>query len=307
MMNNLKSVMKLNLNDYLNPEKKEQFLIDLLFSMKEHGFVIFDNHMISHELLDNAYRIQKQLFELPLERKMELKGEFGQRGYTPFKTEHAKGNKNLDLKEFWHIGRENIYTKNIWPEESELPEFKEIFLKIFNELDNAGNIILDALSEGFKLNKTYFRDMASNGNSIMRLLHYPPLNENEDKNCIRAAAHTDINLITLLVSGTTSGLELLDNEKKWIPVECDKNSLIVNTGDVLNRMTNYIFRSTVHRVINPKNEENVSRYSMPFFVHPKDETLLNEIPIFKGMGKKPKLITAGEYLHQRLKEIGLKK
>ena len=275
------------------------------------GFIILKDHGVSHDLLENAYELSRRFFDLPLEEKMQYAaGVDGQRGYTPFGTEHAKDSKHPDLKEFWHVGREfdaasplaDIYPANVWPERPE--GFRDTFLGLYNELEEAGMVMLEALAPSLDVERDYFRRMATDGNSILRLLHYPPVPDDADPNCIRAAAHEDINLITILVAANGAGLELLDRDGNWLPIETDPENLIVDAGDMLARATNDVIPATTHRVVNPSGP-NVSRYSMPFFMHPHPEAVITCLESCKGDGAKYPDITADAFLKQRLKEIGL--
>jgi isopenicillin N synthase-like dioxygenase len=312
---NTRKVPALSLKNYTEgtPKQRGQFVKDLYSAFLEYGFVVLKNHSVDEALLNKAYSLSKTFFESPVseKKKYHIPGGGGQRGYTPFGQEHAKGVSVKDLKEFWHVGRElpkghkytNVYPANVWPEM--IPEFKDVYLKIYEELDQAGAAILAALAEALKLPKGFFDNMMQDGNSILRLLHYPPIPEGVDPRCIRAAAHEDINLITILVSATAAGLELKDKNGEWLAIESDPNNLIVNIGDMLSRITNNVLPSTTHRVVNPNNGKNESRYSAPYFIHPKSEIVLSCLDSCKGDGAKYPDITAGEFLNQRLKEIGL--
>lgn len=309
-------VPTLSLRDYSDsdPFTRATFIDDLFSGIKHYGFIILKDHPISVELLDKAYQQTELLFNLPLEIKNSYISEIAgnQRGYTPFGKEHAKNNPVHDLKEFWHVGRilsqghkyENEYPENIWP--VELSEFRETMTKIYTELDEVGRILLEALTLPLELEKDYFTKMIKDGNSILRLLHYPPLSPDVDPRCVRAAAHEDINLITILVAATASGLELLDRDGKWLPIETEKNNLIVDAGDMLARITNEIIPATTHRVVNPQDGQNGHRYSMPYFIHPNPEAYLTCIDSCKGDGAKYPPIRAQDFLMQRLYEIGLK-
>lgn len=311
-------VPTLSLNTYItgNEEDKKAFTEALFSGLKYYGFIILKDHPVSEDLLDKAYEQSQKLFELPLEKKLSYTSDVdgNQRGYTPFGKEHAKGNSAPDLKEFWHVGRElpeghkyeEQYPDNIWPSDT-IPEFKDTFNKLYKALDNVGDIMLEALTPALDLEKDFFKNMTKDGNSILRLLHYPPLAEGTDPKCVRAAAHEDINLITILVAATTSGLELLDRDGKWLPVETDKNNLIVDAGDMLSRITNDVIPSTTHRVVNPQDGQNNHRYSMPYFIHPNPEAMLTCLDSCKGDGAKYSDILAQDFLMQRLKEIGLTK
>lgn len=309
-------VLELSLKDYISgsPEEKQKFIDDLFFGLKDSGFIILKDHPIHENLLKDAYRLSEQLFDLDQSTKQSYVygGGGGVRGYTPFGTEHAKDSPAPDLKEFWHVGRplktehplSRTYPPNIWP--TQLPEFETVFTDFYNKLDDVGLIMLEALTGPLGLEKDYFTKLTKDGNSILRLLHYPPIAEGTDPNCVRAAAHEDINLITILVSASTSGLELLDRQGRWLAVETDRNNLIIDAGDMLARITNDVIPSTTHRVVNPQDGKNVSRYSMPYFMHPHPEALLTCIESCKGeTGPKYPDILSEDFLMQRLREIGL--
>lgn len=310
-------VPTLSLEKYISGTDSDRAeFIDALFNgLKYYGFIILKDHPVSTDLLDAAYEQSQQLFKLPLDKKQNYISPVNgnQRGYTPFGKEHAKGNPAPDLKEFWHVGRnlakghkyETEYPENIWPQE--LPKFQDTFQKLYTALDSVGDIMLEALTGPLEVEKDFFKKMTKDGNSILRLLHYPPLAEGTDPKCVRAAAHEDINLITILVAATTSGLELLDRDGKWLPVETDKNNLIVDAGDMLARITNDMIPSTTHRVVNPDDGKNSSRYSMPYFIHPNPEAMLTCLESCKGDGAKYPDILAQEFLMERLREIGLTK
>lgn len=294
-----------------SPHERRDFIDALMEGFQYFGFIILKDHAVSRDLLRRAYSQSKAFFDLPVEEKRRyLTSADGQRGYTPFGKEHAKTSTVGDLKEFWHVGREfapgsplgDIYPPNVWPERP--AEFRATFLALYNALEEAGFAMLEALAPSLGVADDYFRQMATNGNSILRLLHYPPIPANADQNAVRAAAHEDINVITILVAAEGGGLELLDREGKWLAVETDPDNLIVDAGDMLARATNDVIPATTHRVVNPKGP-NVSRYSMPFFMHPHSDAVLECIPSCKGAGAKYPPITADAFLKQRLKEIGL--
>jgi len=278
---------------------------------KYFGFIILKDHGVSRDLLAQAYKLSEAFFAQPAEEKKKYAaGVDGQRGYTPFGTEHAKDSKHPDLKEFWHVGREfdgasplaDVYPANVWPDTP--ADFRKTFLELYGALEEAGMVMLEALAPSLDVERDYFRNMATDGNSILRLLHYPPIPDGADPNAIRAAAHEDINLITILVAANGGGLELLDREGKWLPVETDADNLIVDAGDMLARACNDVIPATTHRVVNPDGP-NVSRYSMPFFMHPHPDARLTCLESCKGDGAKYPDISADAFLKQRLKEIGL--
>ncbi len=278
--------------------------------LRQYGFIILKDHDVPTDLLQHAYDLSARFFARPEDEKMTYFREDGQRGYTPIGREHAKDSDHPDLKEFWHVGREfsedstlaKLYPANKWP--SDPSGFRETFLELFDALEAAGLTLLEGLAPSLDVEKTYFRDMALNGNSILRLLHYPPIPDTADPNCLRAAAHEDINLITILVAANGSGLELLDRDGKWLPVETDPKNLIVDAGDMLARICNDTIPATTHRVVNPSGP-NVSRYSMPFFMHPRADAMLSCLESCKGQGAKYPDIMADDLLKQRLQEIGL--
>lgn len=291
--------------------ERRRFEAALYEGFQYFGFIILKDHGVSRDLLKKAYRLSEEFFELPRADKMNYSaGVDGQRGYTPFGTEHAKDSRHPDLKEFWHVGREfdgasplsAVYPANVWPDRP--AGFRDTFLDLYRALEEAGMEMLEALAPSLDVERDYFRRMATDGNSILRLLHYPPIPDDADPNCIRAAAHEDINLITILVAANGAGLELLTREGEWLPVETDADNLIVDAGDMLARATNDVIPATTHRVVNPSGP-NVSRYSMPFFMHPHPDAVLTCIESCKGDGAKYPDITADAFLKQRLKEIGL--
>jgi isopenicillin N synthase-like dioxygenase len=298
------------------PAQKEKFVQDLYQGLLEYGFIILKDHDVPQSLLKQAYEVLQKFYALPVEKKRSYISEKGggQRGYTAFGTEHAKDSPVMDLKEFWHVGREvpenhpfaKYYPKNIWPDDT-VPEFKTIFDQLYSQLELAGIQMMEALTGPLKVDKNFFRGMVSEGNSILRLLHYPPIPEGTDPRCVRAAAHEDINFITILPAATQSGLQLKDRDGSWLDIESDFGTLIVDAGDMLARLTNDVIPSTTHRVINPQDGTNTSRYSMPFFMHPHPESNLSCLASCKGDKAKYPDITAHAFLMQRLKEIGLTK
>lgn len=312
----MRKVPELSLKDYTHGSDtvKLQFVDKLFEGLKEYGFVILKDHPIQVDLLRKAYALSEQLFALPdpVKESYISKAGGGQRGYTPFGKEHAKNSSLPDLKEFWHVGRDlgeahklkKFFPDNIWPDA--LPEFEPIFKKMFQALDDTGRIMLQALTIPLEVDREYFQRMTETGSSVLRMLHYPPIPTGVTPGAVRAAAHEDINLITLLVSASSSGLELLTRDGEWLPVEASPDSIIVDSGDMLARITNEVIPATTHRVVNPKGP-NVSRYSMPFFLHPNPDAMLSCIPSCRGDGEKYPPILANDFLMERLKEIGLTK
>ena len=284
-------------------------------SFEEYGFAIIGDHGIPDELIHRAEEKAKAFFALPeeIKRKYHIEGGGGARGYTPFGIETAKGATAFDLKEFWHVGRElppghrfrDHMPDNIWP--SEIESFRDTFQQLFAMFDSTGLKILCAIARYLNIDEDYFIDTVRDGNSVMRLLHYPPI-EGEPGNNVRAGAHEDINTITLLIGAEEAGLELLTKDGRWIPVSPKPGELVVNIGDMLQRLTNGVLRSTTHRVANPPPERRGrSRYSMPFFLHFRSDFLIEALPGTVPPGEEPKWppMTANDYLQERLREIKL--
>ena len=290
-------------------DARRRFEADLLRGLQRFGFVILRDHAVPVALLDEAYDLVRQLFARDVADKLAQRG--GLRGYTPFGTEHAKDSRFPDLKEFWQIGRQppppgvpvtEDLPANVWPRD--WPRFREVFSALYDGLDATGRTLLAALAPGLGLAPDWFDAKVRDGNSILRLIHYPPIPADADPNCVRSAAHEDINFLTILVAARGAGLELLDRDGQWLPVETEPRNLIVDSGDMLARLTNGVIPATTHRVVNPSGP-NVSRYSMPFFMHPTSATSLACLPSCVGTGARHPPITAGEFLEQRLREIGL--
>jgi len=281
------------------------------------GFVGVVNHGISKELVDAYYKASKDFFSLPrpLKKKYEIAGLAGQRGYTSFGKEHAKQSDVADLKEFFQTGQfvegadviKEEYPDNIAVEE--VPEFYECGKHLYKAFEQSGAHLLRAIANYLDLGENYFEDKIHNGNSILRTIHYPPITE-EPRTAIRAEQHEDINLITLLVGASAGGLQLLNTAGEWLDIVPEEDEIVINVGDMLQRLTNNYLKSTTHRVINPPKEQwHVPRLSMPFFLHPRSEMDLTclESCVSEERTLQYEPITAGGYLDQRLREIGLKK
>ena len=315
-------IPSLDLADFTgsDPEKKKKFVADLGAAYHSIGFVAIRNHYLSDELSNRLYAIIKKFFAQPddVKKKYENPELAGQRGYIGKGKEHAKGRNTGDLKEFYHVGQEVLdndpikkeYPDNIFP--AELPEFKEIALEVYRRLEKTGVQMLRAIAIYLDLPENYFDAKVKHGNSILRPIHYFPI-ENPDAvpaDAVRAAEHGDINLITLLMGASADGLQVLRRDGKWIPITALPDQLVVNVGDMLERLTNKKLKSTIHRVVNPpRHLMNTPRYSIPFFMHPRSEMDLTALPSCVD-AQHPKLwdnITAGGFLDQRLREIGLKK
>ncbi|OOQ58508.1 isopenicillin N synthase family dioxygenase [Mucilaginibacter pedocola] len=316
------NIPRLDLNTYVNgsAEERKQFSDAIGSAFNETGFVTITNHGLSKELMDKLYEQVKALFALPeaTKQQYEIPELAGQRGYTGKNKETAKGFKVPDLKEFWQIGQidpEETASKEDYPDNmtvAELPEFNSTTEEVYQKLEAAGKHLLRAIAVYLELPENYFDDKVEHGNSILRTLHYFPIEDPDSlpDDAVRAGAHEDINLITLLIGASADGLELLTRENKWFPVTAFGEDLVVNVGDMLQRLTNNKLKSTTHRVVNPPRElMKNSRFSVPFFLHPKSDMDLTSLPSTID-AEHPKVysdMTAGEYLDERLREIGLKK
>lgn len=314
------SVPTLDLADFNSADKKQKFVADLGAAYTNIGFVAIRNHFLTQSIQDELYTSTKKFFSLPdeVKKKYEISGLAGQRGYTGKGKEHAKGRNTGDLKEFYHVGQEldddelkkEGYPPNFWP--SEVPEFKAAAVNAFVALEKTGTLMLRAIALFLNLPEHYFDDRIRNGNSILRPIHYFPIEDpaSVPADAVRAAEHGDINLITLLMGASASGLQVLRRDGEWIPITALPDQLVVNVGDMLERHTNKKLKSTIHRVVNPPvHLMNTPRYSIPFFMHPRSEMDLTCLTNCID-AQHPKLfddITAGEFLNQRLAEIGLKK
>ena len=308
----LDSIASVSLNDA--DRDPQAFSNKLGRSFEEYGFAVLADHGIPDELIHRAEEKAKAFFALPEEvkRKYAL-GQGGARGYTPFGIETAKGHKAHDLKEFWHVGRElpeghrftDVMPPNVWPEE--VPGFRETFLELYETFDRTGLKVLSAIARYLGVDEDYFADTVRDGNSVMRLLHYPPQSEPTGEH-IRAGAHEDINTITLLLGAEEAGLELLTKDGRWIPVSPKPGELVINIGDMLQRLTNGKLRSTSHRVVNPSPDRaSHARYSMPFFLHFRPDFMIEALPGTVADGEEPKWppISSHDYLLERLREIKL--
>ena len=292
------------------------FVVELGAAYREWGFAGIRGHGIPQDVIDGAYDAFTAFFALPedVKKQYHVPGGGGARGYTPFGVETAKDSKYFDLKEFWHVGREvrdekyaEAMPANVWP--SEVPEFRARALALYDALDGLGSRMLSALALGLDLPEDYFADKTNNGNSILRPIHYPPITTDDVPN-VRAGAHEDINLITLLVGASAEGLQVLSRKGEWVPYTADADTIVVNIGDMLQRLTNHVLPSTTHRVVNPPGEKaRQPRYSTPFFLHPNPDFLIDLLPncvSADNPSRYPEPITAQGYLDERLREIKLK-
>lgn len=312
------AIPTVDLADFLSgdAQKKKNFVAALGKAYEEVGFVGVKNHGLTDDLIEDLYSYVQQFFSLPLTQKKQYEKEelAGQRGYTSFGKEHAKGSDAPDLKEFYQYGQvprdnfnEEEYPPNV--EVDEVIGFNKTFENAYRSFEKSGKAMLQAIALYLGLNEFYFDDYVHNGNSILRAIHYPPITS-EPKSAIRAEQHEDINLITLLIGASADGLEILNNNNEWVPVTSLPEQIVVNVGDMLQRLTNNKLKSTTHRVVNPKREFwHTSRFSIPFFLHPKSSMSLECLAscVDENHPKKYEDATAGEYLDERLREIGLKK
>ena len=310
------SIPVVDLAEFLSGDqsKKKAFVAELGKAYEEVGFVAVKNHGIPDDLINDLYRHVQQFFSLPADekKKYEVPGLAGQRGYTSFGKEHAKGSDAPDLKEFFQYGQEVQGSDDQYPANVRVDEvagFNETFRKAYRAFEKSGKALLQAIAIYLGLDEHYFDDHIEAGNSILRAIHYPPITS-EPKSSIRAEQHEDINLITLLVGASADGLQILTKQGEWVGVTSLPEQIVVNVGDMLQRFTNNRLKSTTHRVVNPAREFwHTSRFSIPFFLHPKSEMSLACLDscITADRPKAYEDITAGEYLDERLREIGLKK
>lgn len=286
-------------------------------SFGEYGFAVVRDHGIPQALIDRAEAVSKAFFALPddVKRAYKIEGGGGARGYTPFGTEKAKDAEVFDLKEFWHVGRDlpdghplgEYMAPNVWP--AEIADFRETMSALYAAFEATGARVLEAIALHLGRPRDFFAGSIADGNSVMRLLHYPPLGPGAPEGAIRAAAHGDINTITLLLGAEEAGLELLTKQGEWLPIPAAEGALVINVGDMLERQTNGKLRSTTHRVVNPRGEAaKRARYSMPFFLHFRPDFLIEPLPECiddSAANPPPPPISAHDFLMQRLREINL--
>lgn len=312
------SIPTVDLSDYASGDAgaRDRFVRTLGGGLREFGFLNVEGHGIDQPLIRRVYDLWKRFFEMEVEEKRRYTGaQGGARGYTAFGIEHAKDNPHPDLKEFWHVGQEERegrelppdYPPNVWPQE--VPELREPTVRLYRRLEDVAADLLRALADSFELPRETFAGMMDFGNSLLRIIHYPVVPQGVEPGSVRAAAHEDINLITLLCESTDSGLEILSRDGEWLPVSTGPGQIVVDAGDMLSRVTNEVVPATTHRVVNPPDGSGRERYSMPFFVHPYSDCDLTILPRFVSADRPPKYppITAGQFLEERLREIGLKK
>ncbi|MBD8527991.1 isopenicillin N synthase family dioxygenase [Pseudomarimonas arenosa] len=292
------------------------FVAELGAAYREWGFCGIRNHGIPQATIDAAYEAFKAFFSLPddVKRAYNVPGSGGARGYTPFGIETAKDSRYPDLKEFWHVGREiprdskyaEVMPENLWP--TEVAGFRDAAYGLYQALDQLGSRVLSALALHIDLPQDYFADKTNFGNSILRPIHYPPITAPDIPN-VRAGAHEDINLITLLVGASAAGLEVLSRKGEWVPFTASEDTIVVNIGDMLQRLTNHVYPSTTHRVVNPPGEQaRKPRYSTPFFLHPNPDFMIETLPqciSADNPNRYPTPISSHEYLLERLREIKL--
>lgn len=295
---------------------RANFVAELGRAYREYGFCGISGHGIPSSLIDGAYDAFQRFFALPdeVKRRYHIKGGGGARGYTPFMVETAKDSQYPDLKEFWHVGREiprdsqyaEVMPENLWPEE--VSDFRELGYGLYQALDNLGTRVLRALALHIDLPESYFEDKTNFGNSILRPIHYPPITQAEVPN-VRAGAHEDINFITLLVGASAEGLQVLTRQGEWLPITTQGDAIVVNIGDMLQRLTNHVYPSTTHRVVNPPGEKaRQPRFSVPFFLHPNPDFMIDVLPqcvSAENPSRYPQPISAHDYLLERLREIRL--
>jgi isopenicillin N synthase-like dioxygenase len=316
----MQQIPSVDLRDFLSddPARKQKFVNEIGKAYEDIGFVALKGHFLDDKLVEDLYAEVRNFFNLPLETKAkyEIPGIGGQRGYVSFGKEHAKGRSAGDLKEFWHFGQyvsegskyANEYPDNV--EVAELPHFNEVGKEAYRMLEKTGVYVLRALALYIGLEELYFDNYIKDGNSILRPIHYPPITDEPKDGAVRAAAHGDINLITLLMGAQGKGLQVQNHNGDWIDAMAQPDELMINVGDMLSRHTNNKLKSTIHQVVNPPRELwGTSRFSIPFFMHPVSDMPLNclEKCIDADHPKAFDDITAGAYLDERLVELGLKK
>lgn len=308
----IRAVPELSLTEFNmgSPQARAAFSAELMRGLQDYGFVVLRDHGVPISLLDEAYAATEAVFALPEATKRAYAR--GMRGYTPFGVEHAKDSGKPDLKEFWQVGHSpaaagagvDVFEDNVWP--AEVPQFQNTISELFDHLNDTGMVVLQALAPELGLTTHWFDDKVRWGTSLLRILHYPPVTADTPVGAVRSAAHEDINFLTLMPAARGAGLELLDRDGSWLPIQADPSTLIVDSGDMMARLTNGVVPATTHRVVNPKGP-NVSRYSMPFFMHPTLATLLDVLPSCRSHAPVPPPITAGALLDERLRAIGLRK
>jgi isopenicillin N synthase-like dioxygenase len=315
---NEQTIPVVDLTDYrAGGDRRARFVDTVGRSLADIGFFAVDHHDVPAELIERAYRAAQAFFRLPAEVKARyhLDGAHGQRGYTPYGREHARDQRVADLKEFYQVGRVDVgddhpvharYGANLWPTDL-VPEFAPTMSELYRRLDALGATLLEACALYIDERPETFRDMVTDSDTIVRVLHYPPIPDDADPASVRAAAHEDINLITLLSGATSEGLELLQRDGSWLPIRAGHDQIVVDSGDMLQNLTNGFYKSTTHRVVNPTHSRE-ERFSMPCFVHPRKEVDLTPLPSCvdrTGGERRYHAITAGDYLDRRLREIGL--
>ncbi|WP_353085133.1 2-oxoglutarate and iron-dependent oxygenase domain-containing protein [Flavobacterium sp.] len=314
----MQQIPSVDLRDFLSddPARKQKFVNEIGRAYEDIGFVALKGHFLNDQLVEDLYSEVRNFFTLPLETKAkyEIPGIGGQRGYISFGKEHAKGRSAGDLKEFWHFGQyvtadskyANEYPENVTV--SELPNFNSTGKEAYKQLEKTGIYVLRALAIHIGLDEFYFDKFIEEGNSILRPIHYPPITDEPKDGAVRAAAHGDINLITLLMGAQGKGLQVQNHSGEWLDAIAQPDELMINVGDMLSRHTNNKLKSTIHQVVNPPRELwGTSRYSIPFFMHPVSDMNLNCLPecIDENNPKQFEDITAGDYLNERLVELGL--
>jgi isopenicillin N synthase-like dioxygenase len=314
-----RAIPVVDLSKFVNGSAQQRgaFVRQLGKAFHEIGFVGVVGHGVPKELVDDFYVKAKAFFALPVEAKKVYEHPTlgGQRGYTSFGKEHAKQSTVGDLKEFYQIGQElsdahpNKANHPSNPDVKEVAGFSDLGMDLYKSFEVAGGHLLRAIAKHLKLEENYFTTRIVDGNSILRAIHYPPI-RSEPLSAIRAEQHEDINLITLLVGASAGGLQLLNKKGEWEDIVPGEDEIVINVGDMLQRLTNNYLKSTTHRVVNPpRSEWHLPRLSIPFFLHPQSEMdltcLASTVSAENPIGYES--ITAGAYLDERLREIGLKK
>jgi isopenicillin N synthase-like dioxygenase len=301
-----KQVPVLNYQELFNPEKKQEFINNFTNALKEYGFLILDNHPIPLDLIERVYKHSESFFLSDINYKQRfINPVIKQSGYIPFGIEKAKDSKHFDLKEFWQVVNDSVKdapVKNVWTDDI---QFNNALKKLYKDFSQLSEELLKVVGEGLNIDLNYQQELIQEQNSVLRIIHYPPLDK-EMSGHVRAAAHEDINLLTIMPGASDSGLEILTKDGEWLPIDSKYKYLIVDSGDMLARITNGVIPATTHRVVNPQDPTK-RRFSMPFFCHPNSNAILKCIDSCVGDGVKFSPIKSIDFLNDRLEQIGLKK
>lgn len=303
----MNKVPQLDYAQYLDPASREQFIADFTKALKDVGFLVLKNHPVNNALIKKAYEVSERFFLKPEEYKKKwINPKIKQSGFIPFGTEHAKTSSLFDLKEFWQVVNDftslDAPVQNVWTDDE---EFNETLTALYKEFMNLSEVLMRVVGKGIDIPKDYVEELVKDQNSVLRIIHYPPVDAKFGGH-VRAAAHEDINMLTIMPGASEGGLEVLSRDGEWMPVEANYEYLVIDSGDMLSRITNDVISATTHRVVNPPDPTK-RRFSMPFFCHANPKAILKCLDSCRGSGEKYPPISAHDFLQERLKEIGLKK